>query len=113
MNTAIIGCGLIGQKRAQNLAGGRLLACVDKVAERAQQLASRYPDSVAFTDWRSVMTREDIHIIIICTLHSSLAEIALAAVEAGKHVLIEKPGARRSRELEPIIATAKKNGVLV
>src|SRR5690348_5473094 len=51
--------------------------------------------------------------VLISTLHVTLAEIGLAAVEAGKHVLLEKPAGRHSSELEPVIAAAKKSNALV
>lgn len=112
MNIAIIGCGLIGQKRASNLKGASLRLCVDHVIEKAQNLAKQFPDCEASTDWRDVIERSDIDIVVIATLHSSLAEIGLAAVQAGKHILVEKPAGRRAHELEPIIAAAEKSGVL-
>lgn len=112
MNIAIIGCGFIGQKRAKTLKNCKLVACVDQVLERAEALAKQHPGCVALTDWREAVTRPDVDIVIISTLHSTLAEIGLAAVNAGKHILVEKPAGRRSAELEPAIAAAKKNNVL-
>lgn len=113
MKAMIIGCGLIGQKRAKTLGKVELAVCVDTVLERAQKLASAYPGCVAMTDWREAMARDDIDIVIIATLHASLAEIAHAAVVRGKHVLVEKPGARKAEELAPIIEEAKQTGSLV
>jgi len=115
MNIAIVGCGLIGQKRAKNLASSacQLAVCVDQIKDRAEALARQHPGCVALTDWRDAVKRPDVDIIVISTLHASLAEIGLAAVQAGKHVLVEKPGGRKASELEPIIATAKENGALV
>lgn len=112
MNVAIIGCGLIGQKRAKTLAGCKLVACVDQIAERAHALAKQYPGCDALTDWHDVITRKDVDIIVICTLHATLAEMALAAVNAGKHILVEKPAGRRAHEIEPVIEAAKKTGAL-
>ncbi len=113
MNIAIIGCGLIGQKRAKNLGAGKLIACADLVPEKAQALAVQFPGCKAYTDWRDVINRTDINIIIIATLHSTLAEISLAAALTGKHILVEKPGGRRTHELKPIIAAAKQSGSLI
>jgi predicted dehydrogenase len=115
VNIAIIGCGLIGQKRAKTLAatGSHLLACVDQIQERAESLAKQHPGCIAYTDWRAVMNRPDIDAVIISTLHASLAEIGLAAVQAGKHILMEKPAGRRARELDPIIAAAGETGALI
>jgi predicted dehydrogenase len=113
MNVAIIGCGLIGEKRSKNLADATLVACVDKVLEKAENLARHFPGCTAYTDWREVMIRPDVDVVIIATLNSTLAEIGFAAVQAGKHVLLEKPAGRRASELEDIISTAKKTNALV
>lgn len=113
MNVAIIGCGLIGNKRAKNLGAGKLVACVDLILEKARALAKQFPDCTAYTDWSNVINRPDIDIIIVATLHSTLAEISLAAAKAGKHILVEKPGGRRIHEINPIITAAKKSGSLI
>ena len=55
----------------------------------------------------------EVDIVVIATLHNSLAEITLAAINAGKHVLVEKPAARSATELEPAIAAAEKQNVKV
>lgn len=113
MNVAIIGCGLIGQKRAKALAGTRLVACADSRHGRAEQLARIAEGCVAGSDWRSVVARGDVDVIIIAVPHSALAEICYGAIVAGKHVLVEKPAARHASELQPLISLAEKNGVLV
>jgi predicted dehydrogenase len=113
MNVAIIGCGLIGNKRAQYLKGGHLLYCVDKNLQRAQNLANQAPGCQVLLNWQEVMTKPEIDIIIIATTHEVLTEISLAAIKAGKNVLIEKPGARFSKELEPVIAEVEKSNVVV
>jgi predicted dehydrogenase len=115
MNVAIIGCGLIGQKRAKILANLNccLVACVDHVLEKATALAKSHTDCLAFSDWRAVMTLSSVNIVIISTLHASLAEITLAAVAQGKHVLIEKPAGRCASEIVAVIEMAKKTGSLV
>lgn len=113
MKAAIIGCGLIGQKRASTLKNCQLVACVDHVREKAEALAKHSPECMPYTDWKEVIKRDDIDIVIISTLHATLAEIGLAAVSTGKHVLVEKPGAKQAKELEPVISAAKKTGALV
>ncbi|MCI0563530.1 MAG: Gfo/Idh/MocA family oxidoreductase [Nitrososphaera sp.] len=113
MRVAIIGCGLIGQKRARALRDCRLVACADVVAERAEALAQRIPGTQPLTDWQAVIARQDVDIVIVSTSHDVLAEITLAAILAGKQVLVEKPAARRAVELDSVIETAKHVGVLV
>ncbi len=108
----IIGCGLIGQKRAKALDEGRLVACADINEAKAEALAGNSGAKV-FSDWRGLLTLPEVDIVVIATLHDSLAEITLAAIEAGKHVLVEKPAARNPAELEPVMAVAARHGVKV
>ena len=109
----IIGCGLIGQKRAKSLGdGGRLVACADIDKNRAKSLAET-TNSTAFYDWQELLKLPEVELVVVATLHDSLAEITLAAIEAGKHILVEKPAARNTKELEPVIVSAKKKGVKV
>lgn len=109
----IIGCGMIGQKRAKALgSGGHLVACADIDVVRAGNLAKASGAKI-FGDWRGLLVLPEVEIVIIATLHDSLAEITLAAIEAGKHVLVEKPAARTAEELVPVMAAAEKHGVKV
>jgi len=105
----IVGCGLIGQKRAKALGDkGKLIACADIDIHRAQNLANQYQNVKSFTKWQELILLPEIDIVIIATLHDSLAEITLNAIKAGKHVLVEKPAARNAKELESVIEAAKK-----
>jgi predicted dehydrogenase len=113
MKVGIIGCGLIGQKRARALADCRLVACADIVAERAEMLALTVPGAQPVTDWRAVVERTDVDIVIVSTTHDVLAQITLAAISAGKHVLVEKPAARSATELDPVIEAARRASGLV
>jgi predicted dehydrogenase len=107
---AIVGCGLIGRKRAQALAGARLMACADTLPERARQLAEASRDSPAIAaSWEEAIARQDVDIVIVATTNDALTPIATAAVSAGKHVLVEKPGARTVRELDALIAAARRH----
>jgi predicted dehydrogenase len=62
----------------------------------------------AVTDWRDVVGRDDIDVVDVCTPGDSHAEIATAALEAGKHVLCEKPLANTVAEAEAMTASAEK-----
>jgi predicted dehydrogenase len=110
---AIIGCGFIGQKRANALKGARLCVCADLETSRADQLATSHPEAESTTDWRSAIHREDVDIAIVATTNQALVEIGLEAAKAGKHILVEKPAARNVAELDTLIDTARKNDVLV
>jgi predicted dehydrogenase len=113
IGVGIIGCGLIGRKRARALGPARLAACADIVAERAQALAGEFSGAVAVGNWRELIELPDVGIVIVATTNDSLAEITLAAVQAGKHVLVEKPAARSTAEIDPVIAAARKANRLV
>jgi predicted dehydrogenase len=109
----IVGCGLIGQKRAKGLgSGGKLVACADLNVSRAESLAQARGAKV-FRDWRELVWSPLVDVVIVATLHDSLAEITRTAADAGKHVLVEKPAARNAAELAPVMAAAAKHNVKV
>src|SRR6202163_2824866 len=110
---AIVGCGLIGQKRAKALGDARLVVCADIAQDRAERLAATARGCKAVTDWKLAVSDPAVSVAIISTLHDTLAEIAHGAVAAGKHVLIEKPAARRAAELAGLAEAATANGRLV
>lgn len=109
----IIGCGLIGNKRARALGSAfKLIACYDASKERAERLAKDHHARSCPTV--SILLQDPmIHAVVISTLHDSLAALTHAAIRAGKHVLVEKPAARNARELLPLLAAAKKERVQV
>ena len=110
---AIVGCGLIGQKRAKALAGARLTACADVQLPRAEALARSAPGAIAMADWRAAIGRPDVDIVVVATMNDSLAQISAAAAAAGKHVLVEKPAGRTVAEIDTVIAAASASGRLV
>ena len=109
---ALVGCGLIGRKRADVLAAGVLRVACDADEGRARALAAAF-GAEASTDWRAVVVRADVDLVIVATSHDVLAEITAAAVASGKHVLVEKPAARRARELDAVAAAAAHSGAKV
>ena len=104
---AIIGCGLIGRKRAASLEAARLIACADAIPGRARDLAATVTGAVAVDAWEDAVRRPDVDIVIVATTNDVLASAATAAVAAGKHVLVEKPAARSVAEIDPLIAAAR------
>jgi predicted dehydrogenase len=116
IGVGIVGCGLIGRKRAINLSPGmELRACTDLVAEQAAALAELVgvgPEVVA-GDVDELLCHDDVDLVIVATVHDSLPVIALRAVEAGKHVLVEKPGATSSAPLRQLARAAAEHGVVV
>jgi predicted dehydrogenase len=109
----IIGCGLIGKKRANAIgSGGKLVACADIDIVRSNAL-SKETSAKSFNDWRELLLLPEVDIVVIATLHDSLAEITLSAIKAGKHVLVEKPAGRCSSELKSLIECENKYNVKV
>jgi predicted dehydrogenase len=81
----------------------------------AQAAAHKLGWAEAVTDWRAAVVRDDIDVVDVCTPGDSHAEIAIAALEAGKHVLCEKPLANTVAEAEQMVAAAARaegDGVL-
>ena len=113
MRVVIVGCGLIGQKRACALGDCRVVVCCDRVTERAQALAARCPGAIVTADWQQAVSRPDVDAVIVATTHDMLAPVAELAASQGKHVFVEKPGARRAGELDPVAAAAQRHGVAV
>ena len=108
----IVGCGLIGQKRAKALGRAKLVACADIQRERAADLARGHA-ALATTDWREVTQNRDVSLVIVATTNQLLREVTASALENGKHVLVEKPAGRSVRELEELVGLQAATGKLV
>ena len=113
MNVAIIGCGFIGQKRAIHLSeDDKIIAVCDTDISRTLKMSANF-GCRGFKEWEKAIAEPEVEAVIIATTHNLLAKIALGAVRAGKHVLIEKPGATNSKDLEVVAEEAKAKGVTV
>lgn len=112
LDIAIIGCGLIGRKRATQLAGGRLVAACDLDEKRADAVSALVPGCIPTTRVPDVL-RSTAQVVIVATANHALAPLALEAIRAGKHVLIEKPGALCASEMEVLAVEAEARGVCV
>ncbi|MCP4786884.1 MAG: Gfo/Idh/MocA family oxidoreductase [Fuerstiella sp.] len=88
-----------------------LKAVCGRNAENAQAFADQWQYESIETDWRALLARDDIDAVDICTPNNSHAEIAIAAAEAGKMILCEKPLALNPAEGEKMIAAVEKAGV--
>jgi predicted dehydrogenase len=109
MKVAIVGSGLIGNKRADNRGSHELIIVADTDLSKAAALADKHGNIVATKNWRDAVTHPDVDIVIVATTPNHLAEITQGAVEAGKHVLVDKPAARNHKELEPVLAATRSN----
>ena len=93
----------------------RMVAVCGRDAAKVADAAARLGWEDAVTDWRALVARDDIDLVDICSPGDSHAEIALAALAAGKHVLCEKPLANTVAEARRMVAAAsaaRSHGVL-
>lgn len=88
-----------------------LKAVCGRTEDKAKDFADQWGYESYETDWKKLITRDDIDAIDICTPNDQHAEIAIAAAEAGKMVLCEKPLARTAEESQPMVDAVEKAGV--
>ncbi|WP_018132134.1 Gfo/Idh/MocA family protein [Effusibacillus pohliae] len=113
LKIGVIGCGSIAQHRhlpeyAANL-NAEIVAVCDKDRERVQEVAETY-GAKAYTDYRELLQNEGLDAVSVCTPNALHAPISIAALDAGKHVLCEKPMATSHEEALAMIAAAEKSG---
>ena len=116
LRVAVIGYGFMGRAHShawRSVAAffdvplrPRLSVICGRNAAAAQDVADRFGWDEVVRDWREVVARDDVDLIDVCTPGSSHAEISIAALEAGKHVLCEKPLANTVAEAEAMAAAA-------
>ncbi|MDN4477928.1 Gfo/Idh/MocA family oxidoreductase [Demequina sp. SYSU T00039] len=117
LRVGIIGLGFIGtQKHLPGLKSQKdrieLVAFCDLEEARAQKAADEYGDDGHYvtTDWKKVVEDPSLDVIHICTWNTSHCELTVAALEAGKHVMVEKPMAVTGEEARLMRDTAKRVG---
>lgn len=108
-----MGCGLMGRKRLAALGDHTLVAVADPDPTRAGALAAGREGVAVHDRWEALVDRSDIDTVVVCTPHYLLAPVTTAAVQAGKHVLVEKPAARTPGELAGVMAAADRAGTTV
>jgi predicted dehydrogenase len=110
---AIIGCGLIGQKRLKSLMPGQLAVACDLDIGRAEAIIAANGSGRATTEPADAVNEPAVDAVIVSTLNSSLAPLARQAISAGKHVLVEKPAGISLAEIEDLMALADEKKVCV
>jgi len=113
VNVGIVGCGLVGRKRAGALGTHTLVVASDLRTDRAEELAALHSGCRVEERWEDLVARTDVGAVVVATTHDSLVPVAMAAVRAGKHVLVEKPAARNPRELDELIDVARARRAIV
>lgn len=110
----IVGCGMIAgfHAKAVKEAGGKLVACFDALPESAARFAEAN-GCKAYSDLKAMLADPGVQIVTICTPSGAHLDPALAAAEAGKHLIVEKPLEITLERCDNIIAACEKNGVLL
>ncbi|MDN4618167.1 Gfo/Idh/MocA family oxidoreductase [Paenibacillus sp. PsM32] len=114
IKVAVFGCGAIAQRRhipeyAEN-EQVELVAFADPNLERAQEMVDLYGGK-AYASYEEILANEEIDAVSVCTPNYLHAPMTIAAANAGKHVLVEKPMACSIEEAEQMIEAAQKNNV--
>ncbi|MER8703665.1 Gfo/Idh/MocA family oxidoreductase [Mesorhizobium sp. M1273] len=123
LNVAMIGGGFMGKAHALAYAAMPMFfwpapaipvrkVVVDVTDALADEGRRRYGFEESSSDWRAVVKRPDIDVVDIVTPNDSHAAIAIAAAEAGKHIICEKPLARGGDEAKTMLGAVKKAGVI-
>lgn len=111
----IIGAGMISAFHAQaigQLTGARLVGVASRSADKARALAGKH-GVFSTTNYDELLARPDLHVVCITTPSGAHLEPALAAIRAGKHVVIEKPLEITTARTDEILAAADRAGVRV
>ena len=115
MKVGLVGAGGVGSIRARLVAeteGVDLALVADNIGERAVNLAGEYGGE-AVTDWRTVVDSPEVDVVIVSASNDLHAPVCIAAMEAGKDVLCEKPLARTPDEAKAVHLTAERTGRLL
>lgn len=110
LKTAIIGLGKVADlhaKALKNLKESHFSSVCSSNRDKAEQFASKYGVK-AYTDLSEMVTKENIDVVIVCTPHPFHREPTIVAIEAGAHVLVEKPFASSLEDCDAMLEISKK-----
>jgi predicted dehydrogenase len=113
LKIGVIGAGSISDMHLQSYVKNErveLYAVCDMNEDRAEEKAKQYGAATFYGDYSSLLADKEIDAVSICTWNNSHAEIAIAALNAGKHVLVEKPLCTTVEEAKKIQETVKQTG---
>ena len=116
IQVGIIGTGNISRfhlKGYQALENVKVVACCDINGERAQKYAEDHGIEKVFTDYKEMLKLPELDAVSVCTWNNSHAEISIAGLKAGKHVLCEKPLAMNAQQAEEIQKAKEETGKLL
>lgn len=115
LRVAVVGCGAIGTRRHipeyADIPAVELVGFCDVLPERARAMVDRYGTGAAYTDYAAMIRELKPDAVSVCVPNALHAAVAIAAANAGAHVLVEKPMAVSEEEGQAMIAAAARNGV--
>src|SRR2546423_6976926 len=109
----LVGCGVIGPVHAEaisRLPDAVLVSVADLIPERAQTLAARY-GATPYTDLSTMLEREGLDVVIICTPSGKHGEHVCQVMRSGRHVIVEKPMEIRRAALDEMLRVQRETGV--
>ncbi len=115
LNVALVGCGIISEEHIRaysaNKERARIVICCDIDPDKASARAELVGDARATTRFEEVLADSEVDAVEICTPHHLHTEAVIAAAQAGKHILCQKPLAKTLAECDAMIAAAEDAGV--
>ncbi|HEX5417011.1 MAG TPA: Gfo/Idh/MocA family oxidoreductase [Chloroflexota bacterium] len=111
LGVAVLGLGRVGPTHVRVVSGNpraKLVAIADAVPDKLAAAAASVPGCAPLADYRDALARDDVQAVVICLPHWLHERAAIDAVEAGKHVLIEKPLATTLEGCEQVAAAVRK-----
>ena len=109
----VIGAGSIARKRhlpeLQDNSYAEIVAVCDSSLDRAKEMTDIYGGK-AFTDYRELIAMQDLDAVIVCATNTTHAEMTIAALRAGKHVMCEKPMATTLEDARAMIDASEQTG---
>ena len=116
LGVAILGCGYWGINYVRvfsELPQVREVTVIDQRPDRLEEVGSRFPGVTLGTDIEDVLRSDDVDVAIICTPATTHFEVTRRCLDAGKHVLVEKPITTQVDEAEALISLAEAKGVML
>lgn len=109
----IVGCGSIGQKRADSLEGAVLVGCCDININTAKEFSKKNNDIPYFDNYSSLIKELKFDLAILSTTHNALPTLIQKSINAYKHILVEKPAGINFNDLQNLELLAKKNKLII
>ncbi len=116
IKVGIIGCGGIANGKhmpaLKTIPGVEMVAFCDLIIEKAERARAQYgtPDAKVYTDYCELLADPSIEVIHVCTPNRSHAEISIASMQAGKHVMCEKPMAKCAADAGRMVEVSRETG---